>query len=59
MRRRRGAVQDPAEYRERLTLLGCAPTGRLLKAAERCARNAPVPFGELHFTVHDVDAEHP
>ncbi|MDQ0847020.1 hypothetical protein [Streptomyces sp. V1I6] len=54
-----GLFMDRAAFRERLTLLGCAATGRLLKAAERCARNAPVPFGELHFTVHDVDAEDP
>ncbi|MEV4502114.1 hypothetical protein [Streptomyces klenkii] len=54
-----GLFTDRAAFRERLTLLGCAPTGRLLKAAERCAGYEPVPFGELHLMVGDVDAEDP
>ncbi|MGW2629195.1 barstar family protein [Streptomyces chattanoogensis] len=54
-----GLFMDPGAFREQLTLLGCAPTGRLLKAAERCARHAPVPFGELHLIVSDLDAEMP
>ncbi|MEU5011643.1 hypothetical protein AB0G35_15345 [Streptomyces sp. NPDC021749] len=54
-----GLFLDRAAVRERLTLLGCAPTGRLLQAAEQCARHAPVPFGELDLSVHDVDAEDP
>lgn len=52
-----GLFMDRAAFRERLTLLGCAPTGRLLKAAERCARHEPVPFGELHLLVDDPDAD--
>ncbi|MFG3115453.1 hypothetical protein ACGF4C_13695 [Streptomyces sp. NPDC048197] len=54
-----GLFMDRAAFREQLTLLGCAPTGRLLKAAERCATHAPVPFGELHLIVNDLDAEDP
>ncbi|MFD7325902.1 hypothetical protein ACFV9D_33315 [Streptomyces sp. NPDC059875] len=53
-----GLFMDPSAFRERVTLFGCAPTGRLLRAAERCA-DAPVPFGELHLMVSDVDAEDP
>ncbi|GGQ09647.1 hypothetical protein [Streptomyces roseolilacinus] len=53
-----GLFVDRAAFRERLTLLGCAPTGRLLKAAERCVRDAsPVPFGALGLDVGDLDAE--
>ncbi len=55
-----GLFQDRAAFRERLTLLDCAPTGRLLKAAERCAaRRTPVPFGDLSLVVSDLDAEDP
>jgi hypothetical protein len=53
-----GLFLDRAAFRERLTLVGCAPTGRLRKAAERCAGQAtPVPFGRLDLTVSDLDAE--
>ncbi|MFG2334256.1 hypothetical protein ACGFMM_32285 [Streptomyces sp. NPDC048604] len=52
-----GLFQDRADYRERLTLKDCAPTGRLRKAAERCAEGRPVPFGDLNLMVNDLDAE--
>ncbi|MFF7209643.1 hypothetical protein ACFZAU_03780 [Streptomyces sp. NPDC008238] len=54
-----GLFTDRAAFRERLTLLGCAPTGRLLRAAERSAGHAPVSFGELSLVVEDLDAEDP
>ncbi|MEU8437652.1 hypothetical protein AB0F18_33100 [Streptomyces sp. NPDC029216] len=48
-----GLFVDPAPRRERLTLVGCAPTGRLLKAAERSRRRPgePVDLGALGLIV--------
>ncbi|MGA4800370.1 hypothetical protein [Streptomyces lavendulocolor] len=40
-----GLFVEPAPRRERLTLRGCAPTGRLLKAVERCGGGAGGPGG--------------
>ncbi|BDM74391.1 hypothetical protein HEK616_78780 (plasmid) [Streptomyces nigrescens] len=54
-----GLFMDRAVFREQLTFLGCAPTGRLLKAAERCTGHATVPFGALDLIVEDLDTEDP
>ncbi|MET8130244.1 hypothetical protein ABZV67_38690 [Streptomyces sp. NPDC005065] len=46
---------DPVSRRESLTLVACAPTGRLLKAVERSARE-PVDLGDLFVTVDFPDS---
>ncbi|GAA2484708.1 hypothetical protein [Streptomyces gobitricini] len=42
-----GMFVDPAPRRDRLTLMGCAPTGRLLKAVERARHGAVEPGGPV------------
>ncbi|MEV6972591.1 hypothetical protein [Kitasatospora sp. NPDC093806] len=52
-----GLFVDPVPVRETLTFVTCAPTGRLLKAVERSARE-PVRLGHLAVTV-DFPDDHP
>lgn len=58
-----GFFVEPAPHRKRLTLVGCAPTGRLLKAAEHARHRPgePVGLGALglivDFTVPGADPE--
>ncbi|MEU2627913.1 hypothetical protein [Kitasatospora sp. NPDC007106] len=52
-----GLFVDRVPRRETLTLVGCRPTGRLLKAADR-ARREPVELGHLFVPVEFPD-DHP
>ncbi|MFC9753817.1 hypothetical protein [Streptomyces sp. NPDC056921] len=42
-----GLFVEPAPRRERLTLVECAPTGRLRKAVERVRHRSPAPDGSV------------
>ncbi|GAA3081619.1 hypothetical protein GCM10020000_79440 [Streptomyces olivoverticillatus] len=48
-----GLFVESAPHRERLTLVGCAPTGRLLKAAERSRHRSgePIDLGAIGIIV--------